>query len=62
MAARKAARYVTVGETTYAPGEEIPSDVVAMIDNPAAWDSEDEDGGESADSATSKAAAKRSSK
>lgn len=61
MAARKAARYVTVGETTYAPGEEIPSDVVAMIDNPAAW-SDEEDGGDSAASDTGKAAAKRSSK
>lgn len=34
---RKPAVYVTVGETTYAPGETIPADVVELIDNPAVW-------------------------
>lgn len=38
MPARVASRYVTVGETTYAPGEEIPSEVVDLIDNPAVWE------------------------
>ena len=60
MAARKAVGYVTVGETTYAPGEEIPSDVVALIDNPAVWESDNEDSG-STDTAASKTASKRSS-
>lgn len=47
MAARKAARYVTVGETTYAPGDEVPAEVVKLIDNPAAWKSDEDDDAES---------------
>lgn len=34
---RKVAIYTTVGEVTYAPGDEVPADVVELIDNPAVW-------------------------
>ena len=43
MAAKKAGRYFTVGETTYAPGEEVPSDVVELVDNTAVWESVDDE-------------------
>lgn len=59
MAARKSVRYLTVGETTYAPGDEVPADVVELVDHPDAWvDPADED--DDADDQPSKAAAKRS--
>lgn len=54
MAAKKAVRYLTVGETTYAPGDEVPSDVVALVDHPDAWSDSDAEADEP------KAAAKRS--
>lgn len=43
---RKVAVYTTVGETTYAPGDVVPADVVDLIDNPAVW-GDDEDGDKS---------------
>ncbi len=42
MAARKAAAYVTVGGITYAPGDEVPADLVDLVDNPAAWEGDSE--------------------
>lgn len=66
MGARKAVRFLTVGDTTYAPGDEVPADAVALVDHPRAWVSlEDEAAAESdadEDDEPKKAAAKRSSK
>jgi hypothetical protein len=39
---RKAVRHLTVGETTYAPGDTIPADVVKLVDHPDAWTKPDE--------------------
>lgn len=36
---KKAGRYFTVGETTYAPGDEVSADVVKLVDNDAVWES-----------------------
>lgn len=60
MAAKKAVRYLTVGETTYAPGDEVPSDVVALVDHPDAWVDPDDEGDESNGDSTK--AAKKSGK
>lgn len=51
---KKAGRYFTVGETTYAPGDEVPADVVKLVDNPVVWEAEDDasdDSSEADDSA-----------
>lgn len=40
---KKAGRYFTVGETTYAPGDAVPAEVVKLIDNDAVWESTDSD-------------------
>lgn len=40
---KKVARYTTVGETTYAPGDEVSAEHAELIDNPAVWESEDSD-------------------
>lgn len=57
MAAKKAVRYLTVGEVTYAPGDEVPADVVALVDHPDAWvdpDAVDEQGDDSKKSSKAK--------
>lgn len=63
MGAKKAVRYLTVGETTYAPGDEVPADVVELVDNPEAWvnpDAEADEDDEADEKPAKKAAAKRS--
>lgn len=57
---KKAGRYMTVGETTYAPGDEVPAEVVALVDNPDVWDESSDDDGEPDTAPAKKAAAKKS--
>jgi hypothetical protein len=40
-AKKKVARYTTVGETTYAPGDEVSAEHAELIDNPAVWEADD---------------------
>lgn len=56
-AARKVAVYTTIGETTYAPGDEVPADEAALVDNDAVWEAP-----VAPEVAPKKAAAKRPSK
>lgn len=57
MSKTKLARNVTVGGTTYGPGDDVPEDVVKQITNPKAWipegddEADDEDDGRDAGTA-----------
>jgi hypothetical protein len=37
------ARYTTVADTTYAPGDEVSAEHAELIDNPAVWEADDAD-------------------